>query len=321
MEKFRLIILALLMMAGMSSYTALALTPFEQSAQTELISGLTKKGYKPAIDDKNGNILINKGENTFWISVKGLRMPLLYTVNIKGYVFNKPSNDFTIEERREIASRTAWATDKDTECKVVYDNGEVRFFMPIYASSSEDVVNVIDKVFSVLADAHKTFTSLLPKKQSEYASENSNLLKMEGKDYVVVEPVFNLPSTSVKCAVNGFSVRVVDSFDKEVIGYDKSIRKDQALYIQESVNISSEEAGICALGVKIYNPAGKLMVPFPSARYTTINIIDVKKNKKGAQYQLEKFGYDKAGKWIAGEYRIEFVINGKVVYNGTFTIL
>lgn len=308
-----------LLMAGMSSHTALALNFIEQAAQTELISKLKENDYRPRVDGENGNVMITKNDETVWITIKGQSSPLYYTINVKGYNFVKENEHLTLEQRRNLAAKTAAEINNQTTCKVKYDNGDVSFYMPMYSSSPSDVVKSIDTIFKQLTSAKSQFTTQYNQNQAAYIKKLKE--EPEKKAYVVVEQISELPKTNIKCNITGYAVRVVDGSGNEVIGYDKSIRKDKAMFIQESIQVTSEEKGVCAVGVKIYNPDGQLMVPFPSAKYTTINVFEVNKPKKGTDIQLEKFGFDQPGKWAAGDYRLEFVINDQTVYTGSFTIL
>lgn len=321
MKTIKFICLAVaLMCSGAMSAQKVTLNEVQRKAQKSVIEFLRTKHYSPSIDTNDQSVCFKKGDILYWITFEGNSSPLLYTIHRKGIKFAN-DKDKTVNRRREIAVQAANMVCAKRVVKAYMNGNKVDFCLPIYAATPEDFQQVFSAGLEAFDNIKKTFDESYSRGRvvadsiHDYWSNHDTTL--------VVVPQNNAPEVTRQrnLSISSFSVRVVDSGNGVLSDYDKSIRKSNCRYLQERVELSAKNDGAYKIGVKLYTPDGKLLVPNKNARFTTITTIDVPKANKTNIYELLKFGSDDGKCWKAGEYRIEFYEDDTKIYSNTINIL
>lgn len=309
-----------LMCGGAVSAQKVTLNEMQKKAQRSVIEFLRTKHYSPSIDTNDQSVCFKRGDILYWITFEGNSSPLLYTIHRKGIKFAN-DKDKTVNRRREIAVQAANMVCAKRVVKAYMNGNKVDFCLPIYAATPED----FQKVFSAGMDAFDKIKNTFDDsyKKGRVIADSIHDYWSNHDTTVVVVPQHNVAEVAKQqsLSISSFSVRVVDSGDGVISDYDKSIRKNNCRYLQERVELSAKDNGAYKLGVKLYTPDGKLLVPNKDARFTTITTINVPKANKTNTYELLKFGSDDGKVWKAGEYRIDFYEDDTKIYSNTINIL
>lgn len=300
--------------------TAQTLNDAQKKAQKSLIEFLRTRHYSPSIDTNDQSVCFKKNDVLYWITFEGSSSPLLYTIHRKGIKFAN-DKDKTLSRRREIAVQAANMVCAKRVVKAYMNGNRVDFCLPIYAATPEDFQQVLSAGLSAFDNIKKTFDESYNKGRA--VADSIHDYWSNHDTTVVVVPQYNAPEVARQrsLSISSFSVRVVDSGNGVISDYDKSIRKSNCRYLQERVELSAKNDGAYKLGVKLYTPDGKLLVPNKDSRFTTITTIDVPKANKTNTYELLKFGSDNGNIWKAGEYRIDFYEDETKIYSSTINIL
>lgn len=296
------------------------LNEVQKKAQKSIIEFLRSKHYSPSIDTNDQSVCFKKNDVLYWITFEGNSSPLLYTIHRKGIKFAS-DKDNTLNRRREIAEKAANMVCAQRIVKAYLNGNKVDFCLPMYAATPENFQQVFNAGMAAFDNIKQTFDNNYKKGRVIADSIHSYWSNLDTT--VVVVPQNNVTEVvrQRNLTISSFSVRVVDAGGSVISDYDKSIRKNSCRYLQERVELSAKNDGVYKLGVKLYTPDGKLLVPNMEARFTTITTIDVPKANKSHTYELLKFGSDNGSIWKAGEYKIEFYEDDTKIYSESINIL
>lgn len=292
----------------------------QRKAQKSIAEFLRSKHYSPSIDTNDQSVCFKKDDVLYWITFEGNSSPLLYTIHRKGIKFAS-DKDNTLNRRREIAEKAANMVCAQRVVKAYMSGNKVDFCLPIYAATPEDFQQVFNAGMAAFNNIKQVFDNNYKKGRVIADSIHSYWNNLDTT--VVVVPQNNITEMvrQRNLTISSFSVRVVDARGSIVSDYDKSIRKNNCRYLQERVELTAKNDGVYKLGVKLYTPEGKLLVPNKDARFTTITSVNVPKANKVSTYELLKFGSDNGKIWKAGEYKIEFYEDDTMIYSNTINIL
>lgn len=292
----------------------------QRKAQKSIAEFLRSKHYSPSIDTNDQSVCFKKDDVLYWITFEGNSSPLLYTIHRKGIKFAS-DKDNTLNRRREIAEKAANMVCAQRVVKAYMSGNKVDFCLPIYAATPEDFQQVFNAGMAAFNNIKQVFDNNYKKGRVIADSIHSYWNNLDTT--VVVVPQNNITEMvrQRNLTISSFSVRVVDARGSIVSDYDKSIRKNNCRYLQERVELTAKNDGVYKLGVKLYTPEGKLLVPNKDARFTTITSVNVPKANKVSTYELLKFGSDNGKIWKAGEYKIEFYEDDTMIYSSTINIL
>lgn len=317
--KFFCIAVALLC-GNVAMAQSVILNDVQKKAQKSIIEFLRTKHYSPSIDTNDQSVCFKKDDVLYWITFEGSHSPLLYTIHRKGIKFAS-EKDNTLNRRREIAEKAANMVCAQRVVKAYMNGNKVDFCLPMYAATPEDFQKVFGAGMAAFDNIKQSF---------DYNYKKGRIIADSIHNYwnnldttVVVVPQNNVVEVAKQrnLSISSFSVRVVDAGGSVISDYDKSIRKNNCRYLQERVEVKANNDGVYKLGVKLYMPDGKLLVPYKDARFTTITSINVPKANKANTYELLKFGSDNGNIWKAGEYKIEFYEDDTKIYSNTINIL
>jgi len=317
--KFFCLAAALLCCEAMSAQKV-TLNEAQRKAQKSVIEFLRSKHYSPSIDTNDQSVCFKKSDILYWITFEGNSAPLLYTIHRKGIKFAN-DKDKMLNRRREIAVQAANMVCAKRVVKAYMNGNKVDFCLPIYAATPEDFQQVFSAGLEAFDNIKKTFDDSY--KKGRVIADSIHSYWNNHDTTVVIVPQKRVAEVARQrnLSIKSISVRVVDSGDGVISDYDKSIRKNSCRYLQERVELTAKNDGAYKVGVKLYTPDGKLLLPNKDARFTTITTIDVQKANKVAQYELLKFGSDDGSVWKAGEYKIEFYEDDTKIYSDAINIL
>lgn len=304
MKKVRLFFLMMAMMMAATSFAQTKLTDNEQKAQKALIEYLNSNHITPSLYKQDNSVNFKYNDVSYWVTFSE-NSPVLYTIHRKGINFDKEKDFKTF-----YALVAANKVNNTTKVKCVYTDKRVDFTMETFAANPTDFHHVFRKMLNEFKNVEKIF-------REEYDRTKKNV---EANNAPVVKPQsFN----GSPLRVSNVSICGVDAGNSIISGYDQPIRSHGSKFIKEKITIRTSEAGIFKVGVKIYSPDGKVMLPQKNADFTTTTNLSLSKKNKDVEVELDKFGEDKANAWKAGEYKIQFYDTEKdaLLYETTFNVL
>lgn len=312
--------IAVALLCGEVAVAQVTLNEVQKKAQKSIIEFLRSKHYSPSIDTNDQSVCFKKNDVLYWITFEGSGSPLLYTIHRKGIKFAS-DKDNTLNRRREIAEKAANMVCAQRVVKAYMNGNKVDFCLPMYAATPEDFQKVFGASMATFDNIKQVFDNNYKKGRVIADSIHSYWSNLDTTVVVVPQNNYQEVVRQKSLIISSFSVRVVDAGNSVISDYDKSIRKNSCRYLQERVELTAKNDGIYKLGVKLYTPEGKLLVPTKDARFTTITSINVPKANKTKTYELLKFGSDNGNIWKAGEYKIEFYEDDTNIYSNTINIL
>lgn len=318
--KFFCIAMMALLYSGIASAQRVTLNETQKKAQKSIVEFLRSKHYSPSIDTSDQSVCFKKNDVLYWITFEGNSSPLLYTIHRKGIKFAS-DKDNTLNRCREIAEKAANMVCAQRVVKAYMNGNKVDFCLPMYAATPEDFQQVFSSGMAAFDNIKQVFDNNYKKGRVIADSIHSYWSNVDTTVVVVPQNNASEVTSQRNLTISSFSVCVVDAGGTIVSDYDKSIRKSQCRYLQERVELSAKNDGLYKLGMKLYTPEGKLLVPNKDARFTSITSINVPKANKINTYELLKFGSDNGNIWKAGEYKIEFYEDDTVIYSSTINIL
>jgi hypothetical protein len=324
MKTFKLVGLVVSMLItsnGLFAQQKVTLNALQQSAQKTIVKALMAKKIEPKIDINDESVCVTKDNVFYWITFEGEALPLLYTIHRKSIKFAE-DNDAKLNHKKEIAERAANQVCAESTVKAFLTNNKVEFSFPFYLYTEDEFANVMDKSLAAFSDVKKKFDNQY--KISKEITDTIHNYWHNLDTTVVVLPQEEVNLTVVQpqnINIEDFAVRIVDRDNNEVVGYNKSIRKNECKYLQEKVWATANKAGTYVIGVKIFNPEGKLLIPKAGAKFTTLTQVEFPKAARSNEIELIKFGSNDSGWWKAGEYRIEFYDGDIKVYSNSINVL
>ena len=102
----------------------------------------------------------------------------------------------------------------------------------------------------------------------------------------------------------------------------EKIRLFNARYIQARIEFNpwKEKDADFKLQLKVTRPDGN-PIYLPGKKVTAEGDVTIQKSKKNQMIEINQFGTNKEGFWKAGEYKVELLEGGDVIYTTTFNIL
>lgn len=321
MKDFKFFIaFALLFIFGGLSANALRLNDDEKKAQKSVVEFLRTKKFAPSIDPNDQTVCFKRDGVLYWVSVKGDANRMLYSLYRNGIKFANP-DDPKLSRKSEVALMAANNLNASRTIKSFQKGGVVRFVFPMYAKTPEEFQAVFSSMMRAFDDIKADFDAQYKLAKLKVDSIHSHWYNLDTTIMVVNQQGVANTAPTRNLKISRISARNVDASDNVISDYDQGIRKSKAQFIQEKVSLTADKAGMYKVGVRLYNPEGKLLVPNDKARFTTISTIDVKKAGKEADYDLLKFGSKDSEIWLPGEYKIEFFEDDTRIFSDSIHIL
>ena len=158
---------------------------------------------------------------------------------------------------------------------------------------------------------------------TDFKNEYQTALKAERESMNRLEEEArkDLPPSVLTDKIVNMSFRLLDADGVEKTPYDQPLRSFNARYIQARIEFAPwrEKAQDFDLQLRVTRPNGKTIC-MPGKKVTSENVT-LEKSKKNQMIELGQFGSPKEGFWKAGEYKVEVIESGDVIYTTTFNIL
>lgn len=284
------------------------LTPGQEKAQRALYVYLDKNKYNPEVDTDN-SVCFRVGGILYWIDIDE-ESPMLYTFHRKGFKVGTEDSSF---KRRPTIMAANEVNCKHNAVKLIVEEKKVAVIMQVYAAKTEDFTAVFNK-----------YLKCFDKVDEDFKKAYSTALRAEkdAADRAEQEARKNLPPSVLRDHVSGISFRLLDADGKEKSAYDQPLRSFNARYIQARIEFSpwKEKDADFKLQLKVTRPDGN-PIYLPGKKVTAEGDVTIQKSKKKQMIEINQFGTNKEGFWKAGEYKVELLEGGDVIYTTTFNIL
>lgn len=307
MKKFKIVML--LLCACIANAWSADLTPAQKNAQLSLYSYLEKERFNPEVDVSDNSVCFRRDGVLYWITFTE-DSPILYTFNRKGYKIGNEDNTY---KRKPAIIAANDVNSQHKGVKVTVGEKKVNIAMEVYEADPKAFNAVFKKCFSMFEGIDEDF-----KKAYEHASK----MEKETAEKIEEELRKNLPPSELRNSIENISIRLVNADGNETTPYDEPLRSFKANYIQARIEFKPwmEKSEDFTLQLKVTQPNGKPLY-LPGKKYTAEMTVTLEKSKKNQMIEFDQFGTDKNGFWKAGEYKLEVLEGGDVIYTTTFNIL
>lgn len=307
MRTLKLIICMLF--AFSASVFATDLTPAQQKAQRHVYDYLKQNNYKPVIDASDNSVCFHDKEVLYWVSFES-ESPVLYSFHRKGF---KVAGEKAYKRCTAIVAANE-VNSKHQVVKLSVGEKKVDIAIQVYAKSPEDFTAVFKQYFKLFEKIDSDFIAAYNKAEKA----KTECVK---KEEVVQETVTPVKPSVLRDQVNGVSFRLTDANGKAVSEYDQPIRSYGAQYVQTRVTFkANKKEAKYNLQMRIYRPDGR-SICLKGKNISSEKEVTLKKSKKEQNMEFDIFGSAQEGFWNAGEYKVEVIESGNVIYTTTFNML
>lgn len=302
-------IIICLLLAFTASASAGDLTPAQKDAQLKLYNYLQKKKYEPSVDTSDNSVCFRREGVLYWITFDE-NSPILYTFHRKA--FKVGADEMSYKRIPSIIAANE-VNRKHKTVKLTVEDKKVEIAIQVYAAKTEDFTAVFSSYFSRFEDVDTDFKN---EYQTALKAERESMNRLEE------EARKDLPPSVLTDKIVNMSFRLLDADGVEKTLYDQPLRSFNARYIQARIEFAPwrEKAQDFDLQLRVTRPNGKTIC-MPGKKVTSEMNITLEKSKKNQMIELGQFGSPKEGFWKAGEYKVEVIESGDVIYTTTFNIL
>lgn len=302
-------IIICLLLAFTASASAGDLTPAQKDAQLKLYNYLQKKKYEPSVDTSDNSVCFRREGVLYWITFDE-NSPILYTFHRKA--FKVGADEMSYKRIPSIIAANE-VNRKHKTVKLTVEDKKVEIAIQVYAAKTEDFTAVFSSYFSRFEDVDTDFKN---EYQTALKAERESMNRLEE------EARKDLPPSVLTDKIVNMSFRLLDADGVEKTAYDQPLRSFNARYIQARIEFAQwrEKAQDFDLQLRVTRPNGKTIC-MPGKKVTSEMNITLEKSKKNQIIELGQFGSPKEGFWKAGEYKVEVIESGDVIYTTTFNIL
>lgn len=302
-------IIICLLLAFTASASAGDLTPAQKDAQLKLYNYLQKKKYEPSVDTSDNSVCFRREGVLYWITFDE-NSPILYTFHRKA--FKVGADEMSYKRIPSIIAANE-VNRKHKTVKLTVEDKKVEIAIQVYAAKTEDFTAVFSSYFSRFEDVDTDF-------KNEY--QTALKAELESMNRLEEEARKDLPPSVLTDKIVNMSFRLLDADGVEKTAYDQPLRSFNARYIQARIEFAPwrEKAQDFDLQLRVTRPNGKTIC-MPGKKVTSEMTVTLEKSKKNQMIELGQFGSPKEGFWKAGEYKVEVIESGDVIYTTTFNIL
>lgn len=302
-------IIICLLLAFTASASAGDLTPAQKDAQLKLYNYLQKKKYEPSVDTSDNSVCFRREGVLYWITFDE-NSPILYTFHRKA--FKVGADEMSYKRIPSIIAANE-VNRKHKTVKLTVEDKKVEIAIQVYAAKTEDFTAVFSSYFSRFEDVDTDFKN---EYQTALKAERESMNRLEE------EARKDLPPSVLTDKIVNMSFRLLDADGVEKTAYDQPLRSFNARYIQARIEFAPwrEKPQDFDLQLRVTRPNGKTIC-MPGKKVTSEMNITLEKSKKNQMIELGQFGSPKEGFWKAGEYKVEVIESGDVIYTTTFNIL
>lgn len=323
MKKFKILMLLTAMIAGVFGIKAQpTMTVAERVAQNKVMDYLKKQGFNVEIDRNDNSVLFKQRDVLYWITFKGNTSGILYTLHRRPIKLD--GTDTSVERsniRKEKAIAAANILNREEAYKTTVNNGKVNICFSVYASSPDEYIHQLTNVFKSMENAKAEFDKAYAK-GGLYVDSIHTYWAKNDTSRVILPQVVNGVTHKASSGMNVSKIEV-GSFagnGNELVPYGGQLLRSKTQYIGERISFSAAQPGIYYIGVKLFDPAGRLIAPDKESPFTTVKEYDVKKAGKSYDVDLEPFGTSNTNFWTPGQYKLEIYDADVLVRSDLFLI-
>lgn len=285
------------------------LTPAQKTAQRKLYTYLENEKFNPEVDMSDNSVCFRRDGVLYWVTFSE-DSPVLYTFNRKAFKIGTDDNAY---KRQPAIIAANEVNNKHKGVKVTVGEKKVSIAIEVYIAKPEDFNAVFKKYLSMFDNVDTDF-----KNSYRYALS----MEKESAERLEEEMRKNLPPSELRNTIENVSIRLVDADGNETTPYDQPLRSFKANFIQVRLEFKpwKDKSEDFTLQLRVFQPNGKPLY-LPGRRYTAEMPVVLEKSKKNQLIEFDQFGTDINGFWKAGEYKLEVLEGGDVIYTTTFTML
>lgn len=299
-------------------------TTKELATHEVLMNYLTAQGFSPRYFKDDNSVNFKWKKEVYWITYKRMEKVILFTLHRFPVEFKKdPNNPGRLMRQREIAGQATNAVNAKNDYKMYLKGNLVDIEFPIYAANVKDYLNVFPDLLLAMEDAKADFKKSFQASRNVCDSIHNFWMTNDTTVQIMKQPSRNLElkKQGANIKILNTSARNVSAGGNVISDYDEGLRTSKMQFIQPRIKYIANNKGTFKIGVKIYTPDKKLLLPERDARYTTVTTISPNKTEKELEYDLDIFGSAAKDAWEPGEYVIEFYEDDVLLYNDAFNLL
>ncbi len=285
------------------------LTPAQEKAQRSLYAYLLKEKYDPSVDTSDNSVCFRRAGVLYWITFDE-GSPILYTFHRKAFEVGSDENSY---KRTPAIIAVNEVNRSHKTVKLTVEEKKVEIAIQVYANKTEDFTSVFDKYFKRFENVDADFKT---------AYRTALKAEREAAERAEREARKNIPPSVLRDAISNVSFRLLDENGNEKSAYDQPLRSFNARYIQARIEFNpwKDKDTDFKIQLKVTKPDGN-PIYLPNKKVTAEGDITIQKSKKNQMIEIDQFGSSKEGFWKAGEYKVEVIEGGDVVYLTSFNIL
>lgn len=289
------------------SNVASAITKAEQEAQAAVKTYLNSKGWHTEIDSRDNSVNFSRNNILYWITFQEKENGVLYTLHRKTIKMEYENHSKETNSRRvENAVIAANLMNGKFPFKTLVSGTKVEFVFPIIAATPADYTKVFSSVFNAMSNLQPDFDKCYDR--AKLITDSIHTYWRENDTTQLVVPQANQPElkniTPNLTLSNNVDFRIINEKGEEITPYGQSIKLANLKFIQPQINVQAKKKGQYNIGMVIYTPGGKKLVPYQNALNTTET--DVEVNTKPTLVELEAFGSKDGSFWEYGDYNVIF---------------
>lgn len=285
------------------------LTPVQEKAQRSLYAFLLKEKYDPSVDSSDNSVCFRRGGVLYWITFDD-DAPILYTFHRKAYKVGNDEKSYRMNASIIAANEV---NRRHKAVKLTVEEKKVDIAIQVFADKTEHFT-------AVFADYFKCFEDV----DTDFKSAYITALKAEQDaiERAEKEARKNIPPSVLRDQIANISFRLLDADGNEKSAYDQPLRSFNARYIQTRIEFKpwNDKDADFQLQLKVTRPNGR-PIYLPGKKITAEGNVTIHKSKKTQTVEIDQFGSSKEGFWKAGEYKVEVIESGDIIFNTTFNIL
>lgn len=296
----------------------------EPSTREAIMNYLRVQGFSPKYFSDDNSINFKWKKEVYWITTDRKEKVTRYTVHCFPVEFKKnPKDPGRLNRQREVAAQATNAINASHDYKMFLKGNSVNIEFPIYASNVKDFLNVFPDLLLAMENAKRDFQKSFRASRAVCDSIHGFWMNNDTTIRVMKQPAQNvaIKKHNANIKIISTSARNVTSGGSVISDYDQGLRTSKMEFLQPKITYTASNKGTFKIGVKIYTPDKKLLLPAKDARYTIVSTVTVKKTDKELEQDLDIFGSKEKDAWEPGEYIIEYYEDDIPVYNDAFNLL
>lgn len=324
MKNFKVLVLLVTLMAAAFGVKAQPqMTVAERSAQKAVVDYLKHQGFETEIDNSDNSVLFKQSDVLYWITFKGNTSGVLYTLHRRPIKLNGNDKDAVRANiRKEKAIAAANMVNRKEPYKVTVTDGRVNFSFPVFSSTPAEYISQLTNVFNTMKNAKQEFDKAYEGNAKLYTDSIHNYWASNDTSRVILpQKMLGVNKKNhAEMAVSKVEFASINGNGKSLVPYGGQLLQPNVQYLSEKIAITPTATGLFYIGVKLYDPDGKLIVANKESEFTTVTEFDVKKANKSYEVELEPFGTSNYNFWRPGSYTIEIYDADVLVRKDVFLI-